>query len=140
MHSPARETGRTGRTEAALIALGALTVAIPYLARPLGLGVDVASRIEIADHVIPGSLVAVLAIWLSARRRRGPDVAGLVGAGACFLAGFWVLATHVPLLADAARGHESWGSAAWHSSTAPLIMVLSLSAIFRSDPAESGGA
>jgi len=138
--STGQTTARRNRTGTALLALGAWTVAIPYIARPLGLGVDVASRIEIVDHVVPGALVAGLGAWLARRPPQAPGMADLVAAGVCFLAGFWVLATHVPLVADAARGSESWGAAVWHASTAPVIVVLTLITIFRSGPAASGGA
>ena len=61
---------------------------------------------------------------------RGGPVAGrpaaVVGGGVSALAGFWVLATHVPLVADAARADESWGAALWHASTALPLLVVSL--------------
>ena len=112
-----------------LVALGALTVAIPYLGRAIGLSVDVAGRIEVIDHVVPGALVMAVGGRVLVLARRGV-VRGrwpaLVGGGICCLAGFWVLATHVPLLADAARGSAGWGSALWHFSTALPIIGVSL--------------
>ena len=115
------------RLAGALLALGALTIAIPYLGHAIGLSVDVAGRIEVIDHVLPGALVMAAGAGVLVRARR--DVMRgrwptLVGGGISFLAGFWVLATHVPLLADAARGSAGWGAALWHFSTAlPIIGV-----------------
>lgn len=120
--------------ETALVVLGAWTILVPYAARPLGLGVDVASRIEIVDHVVPGTIVAVLGLFL-ARSARRDGAAGetlrMIAGGICFLCGFWVLATHVPLVMDAGSGREEWGAAIWHMSTAPLIVILSLFIAFR---------
>jgi hypothetical protein len=93
------------------------------------LGVAVAPRVEVVDHVVPGAVVAATAAWMAWLARRAPlagRAPGLVGGGICFLAGFWVLATHVPLLADAARGSERWGAALWHASAALPLLVLSL--------------
>jgi hypothetical protein len=117
-----------------LALLGAWTIGVPYLGHAIGFGVDVAGRVEIVDHVVPGSLVLITGTWLFVRgrggRRRGARTT-LIGAGVTFLAGFWVLATHVPLLADAARGTETWGAALWHASTSLPILALSLWLILR---------
>lgn len=126
---------------AALVALGAWTIAVPYLARPLGLAVDVAASIEVVDHVVPGLLVALAGGWLAWRGRGDPvGPAGLVASGICVLAGFWVLATHVPLLRDAADGREPWAAALWHFSTALPIISLGFFTALRSGPAEVDGA
>lgn len=117
------------RLTALLCALGAWTLVVPYVGHAIGLGVNVASRVEIVDHVVPGALVSVIAGGLLLLARRKPAVDGwatLLGGGVCFLAGFWVLATHVPLLFDAARGQARWGAALWHASTALPIVLISL--------------
>jgi len=109
-----------------LAALGAWTIVVPYLGHVIGLEVDVASKVEVIDHVVPGVLIAVIAGALAVRARSGrtAGTADLLGAGACFLAGFWVLATHVPLLIDAGQGQQGWGTALWHFSTSlPIVLV-----------------
>lgn len=90
--------------------------------------VDVASSVEVVDHVIPGTLVAAIGTYLAidAYRGRPPGLNRTMGASVCFLAGFWVLATHVPLVADAVHGKAAWGSTIWHASTALPIVLLSL--------------
>ena len=117
------------RRAAALAAIGAWTVVVPYLGHVLGLGVDVPSRVEVVDHVVPGVIVAAVAggVWtLATRRPVGGTLPVVLGGSVCFLAGFWVLATHVPLVADAADGQESWAAALWHASTALPIVAMSL--------------
>ncbi len=42
------------------------------------------------------------------------------------LGGSWITATHIPLLADAGRGRAQWGTAFFHITSGPLILVLSL--------------
>lgn len=130
-----------GALEAVLALLGAAMIAAPYLARPLGLGVEVPASREVADHVIPGTLVMVLGLVLLRLRRRAASGWGVaVAGGACFLAGFFNVATHVPLLAAAASGDERWGAALWHASTGPFVVVLGLAAAFRSGPGDPARA
>lgn len=116
------------RRAAALAVLGAWTIVVPYLGRAVGFGVDVGSKVEVVDHLVPGAFVAMVATVLAARAWQGAPSGTIapLGGGVCFLAGFWVLATHVPLLADAARGDEGWGAALWHASTAVPLVVISL--------------
>lgn len=118
---------RQAQVTATLAALGAWSIVVPALGHALGLGVDVAGRVEIVDHVLPGAVVAVAATRLTvlARRRSLTGSPGaLVASGACFLAGFWMLVTHVPLVADAARGREPWGAALWHATAAAPVVIL----------------
>jgi hypothetical protein len=112
----------------ALCALGAWTIAVPYLGLALGIHVDVARRVEIVDHVIPGVVLTGIGVFLAARAdidaaKESPAIfAGCVA----FLAGFWVLATHISLIGDAVSGKVSWGAALWHAISAPLIVLLAL--------------
>ncbi|MGI8411611.1 MAG: hypothetical protein ACR2LV_02805 [Solirubrobacteraceae bacterium] len=138
MSTPSSTDAAGGRMEmrlaAILCALGALTVAVPYLGHAIGLGVNVDAKLEIVDHVVPGTLVAAIGGSLFLLVRRGQPVAEWVmqvGSGICFLAGIWVLATHVPLLADAAGGSAHWGAALWHASTALPVVVISLWYVLR---------
>lgn len=138
---PAVDT-RSARAAAGMSLLGAWTIAVPYLGRALGLEVNVASRLEIVDHVVPGAVVSLAAGCLFALKRRRALAGGwpaIVGGGVCFLAGFWVLATHVPLLADAARGRARWPAALWHSSTAVPIVAGSLWYALRPPVARASG-
>lgn len=123
------------RRTALLAALAAWTIVVPYLGRLLGLEVDVAARVEIVDHVVPGAVATAAALYLNRVARRGPLAAerfALLASGVAFLAGFWVLATHVPLLADAADSDQSWSAALWHSATAVPIVILAFTCVLRS--------
>lgn len=140
VHSPASRPAEV-RGTAVLALLGAWTIVVPYLAVPLGFEVKVSSLVEVVDHVVPGVLVVAAGLYLTmlARRRSlaGASSALLAG-GVCFLAGFWVLSTHVPLLADAARSaNVSWAAAIWHFSTALPVVVLAFWCVLRSSAADS---
>ncbi len=108
----------------ALPVLGLLTAAwsvIPPYARDIG----TEPRIEIADHVVPAVVlvaVSALALWMRSARNRGTllFIAGLV----VLLAGLWMTATHVPLLAQARRHEVASGDAWFH--TIPGLAVLAL--------------
>ena len=132
----ARQRPREAAWGIALAALGAWAAVIPYLGRAVGLTVDVAARVEFVDHVVPGVIVVLIGTWLVllARRPAGRgDLTSLVAAGLAFLAGFWTLATHVPLLVEAARGLAPWGAALLHASAGPPIVVLTLWLVLRAD-------
>jgi len=125
------------RAAAVLAAIGAWTAIVPYLGRALGLVVKVPARVEIVDHVIPGLLVFATALYLRRLAGRGALAEGpaaILASGVAFLAGFWVLATHVPLLADAARADVSWPAAIWHSIAALPVVVLACWFVLRSIP------
>jgi hypothetical protein len=51
-----------------------------------------------------------------------PFVAGLV----VLLAGFWMVATHVPLVAEAMRGEAPWPATLYHSSPAFAVFGFGL--------------
>ncbi len=117
-----------------LAAIGAWTVVVPYLGRAVGLGVNVPARVEFVDHVVPGGLVALAGLYLAglARRRALAGTgSALLASGVCFLAGVWVLATHVPLVGDAANATQPWGAAIWHSTAALPIVGLSVWCVLR---------
>ncbi len=121
----------------ALAAIGAWTAVVPYVARLLGLTVDVPARVEVVDHVIPGLVVAASALYLLVSARRGvlrDQRFALPAAGLCFLAGFWVLATHAPLIGDAARSAVSWEAAIWHSISALPMLIVAAWCVVRSIP------
>jgi hypothetical protein len=120
-----------------LAAIAAWTIAVPYIADPLGLTVPVRGIVEVVDHVIPGVLTVAAALYLRALAQRGP-LAGqrlsLPVAGLAFLAGFWVLATHLPLVLDAARTDQPWDAAIFHSITGLPVAALAAWCVLRSAP------
>ena len=124
-----RATGEVRRA-LALGALGAWTVVVPYLDSAFGFEVDVAQRVEVVDHVVPGVvIVAASAVWLLhlMRSRAGEDSAvPLAAISLCFLGGLWVTSTHVPTVAKAGDPLVPWDAALFHSATGPVLLVLSL--------------
>ncbi len=105
---------------AALLLVGLVGVFAPYTARPLGFVVAVRPIVEIVDHVVPG-LVVIAASGLILATKRLSLVAALSAA----LAAFWMTATHVPLVAQAARGGVGWAAAWWHTGPGLVLLVLS---------------
>lgn len=106
--------------------LCAWSVSVPWLGEVLGLGVEVATSIEIVDHVVPGLAGIAAAAVMVAPVRRGESgtPALLLASGVLALAGLWMTATHVPLLLQAARGFVPWPNALWHSAGGPLVLAL----------------
>ena len=125
------------RAAGVLAAIGAWTVVVPYVGNALGLDVNVRAIVEIVDHVIPGLLVLAAALVLrrlAARGRLAGAPRALIAAGVAFLAGFWVFATHVPLLADATRSDLPWDAAIWHSIAGLPVAGLACWFVVRSIP------
>jgi hypothetical protein len=125
------------RATAALVAIAAWTITVPYLGRAIGLVVPVAARVEFVDHVIPGAIVVVAGLYLHrlARRRALADERlALPAAGVSFLAGFWVLVTHLPLLGDAADAQVGWDAAIWHSITGLPLAGVALWCVLMATP------
>ena len=120
-----------------LVAIAAWTMIVPYLGDALGLEVEVAALVEVVDHVVPGAIVVVAGLYLRRLARRGAladQRLALPAAGLVFLAGFWVLATHLPLLKDAAEARVAWEAAIWHSIAALPIVALACWFVLRSIP------
>ncbi len=86
-----------------------------------GPALDVARRVEIIDHVVPGAvaLVAAVAALALHLRAAGPAVA----AGAVTLAGFWMTSTHVPLVGSALDGEVTWAATAHHGIPGLVLLV-----------------
>lgn len=134
----ARTRGRPVLWVAVIGALGAWAIVIPYLGPLLGLrlelrgvpGSGVPASVEFVDHVVPGLVVVVLSgisvILLATRRAAPSGPFALAATSLCFLAGFWVTSTHVPLLLEAGQGLVAWGPALFHNSAGLPIAALSL--------------
>jgi len=118
-----------------LAAIGAWTVVVPYIGNALGLDVNVSARVEVVDHVVPGVIVVAAALYLrklAARRALAGESHAMLAGGVGFLAGFWVLATHVPLVRDAADARLPWDAAIWHSIAALPVVALACWFVLRS--------
>lgn len=113
---------------AVLGALGAWSIVVPYVGPQLGFDLDVLAKVEVVDHVVPGTvIVACSVVGLSLLRRgRSGSLASLGIAATIVLAGLWITATHVPLLLEAGRGAVPWATACFHTASGPLILALAL--------------
>lgn len=107
----------------AILVIVALWGAIaPYSAEALGLELNTRDIVEVVDHVVPGVIAIAIAGYATATKRM-PLLLALV----LVLAGFWMLATHVPLLKQGFDGQVEWATALWHSM--PGVLLFALSAI-----------
>jgi hypothetical protein len=121
---PPMETASSARRATALTALAVWAMAVPWLARALGLALDVPARLEVIDHVVPGLIVAACGVLLVRGASGGLLRLGLI-ALAC-LAGFWITVAHLTLVPEAIDGVSPWGAALVHLSAGPPITVLAL--------------
>ncbi len=104
--------------------VGAWSLLPPYRGPVL----NTADRVEFADHVVPGVVVIAvsalaLVLGLVLARRATTDLlfpAGLV----IVLAGFWMTATHLPLVLQATRSEAPWGATIHHSLPGLAVLVL----------------
>lgn len=85
-------------------------------------GLHVRRGAEIVDHVVPGLVVLAMVgiAILAGRSARVPLVTGMT----VLLAGFWMVVTHVGLVAQGFRHEAPGGAVAYHSSTAALTLVV----------------
>lgn len=115
-------TTATRRLPVAGLLVAAWAVLPPYV----GPALATEPRVEVVDHVVPGLVVlAVSAGALVAGARPAQTGVGMFAAGlAVVLAGFWMTATHVPLLAQAARAEAPVGAAVYH--TLPGLAVVAV--------------
>lgn len=116
------------------VLVGAWALLPPYT----GPALNTAARVEFADHVVPGALVVGISIvsLLVARRRDADRLLFAAGLGVV-LAGFWMVATHLPLVLQATREQAPWGATAYHTTPGLAVLVLGVAwaATYRSEPA-----
>lgn len=115
------------------VLVGAWALLPPYI----GPGLNTLDRVEFADHVVPGVAVLVVSLAAMALARRGADSTRFAAGLGVVLAGFWMTATHAPLVLQGVRGQAPWGATIYH--TLPGLAVLALgiawAATYRSEPA-----
>lgn len=123
----AGSTERRKRLPLVGLAFGVWATLPPFV----GPSLAVARRVEIADHFVPGVIVLLVALAALVVCRRPTDPAAtpmLLGGLTVAMAGLWMTATHVPLVAQALRDEVAMGSAAYH--TAPGVAVLALGLVW----------
>jgi len=124
----------------ALALLGAWSIFPPYVGPVLGLELNVAAKVEVVDHVVPGVSIALCAALAALLARRGAEAEygtpALVLGGVCFLGGLWQAATHAPLVFDAGGSEAPWGAVLLHSTPGPALVVVALWLILRTPKGE----
>lgn len=120
-----------------LAGAGILAGAWALLPRYSGPALNTAPGVEFADHVVPGVLVIGISMvsLLVARRRDADRLLFAAGLGVV-LAGFWMVATHLPLVLQATRQQAPWAATAYHSTPSMAVLVLGVvwTVIYRSEP------
>ena len=86
------------------------------------------TQTEFIDHIVPGIVViaASLACLLVKPKGESPGLTRFVSGLLVLLAGFWMVATHAPLVAQAARGDAPWAGTIYHSSAALAVFGFGL--------------
>lgn len=89
---------------------------------------NVAAATEVADHTIPAVFVVLASVVgiVAGRRAQGPGALRLMAGMVVLLAGLWMLATHLPLVAQAARDEAPWPATIYHTSSALAVFGLGL--------------
>ncbi len=106
-----------------LLTLALWAIAVPYSARPLGLTVATRPIVEVVDHVVPGLVVLMVGAAATIIGRLRLEAALLA-----LLAALWMTGTHLPLLAQAARGEATWAAALFHSLPGIALLILAVDA------------
>ena len=88
---------------------------------------NTSDRAEFADHVIPAILVLGASLAALTRRNRpGLSLVPLMAGMVVVLAGFWMVATHIPLMAQAFNGDAPWAGSIYHTAAALATFGLGL--------------
>jgi hypothetical protein len=127
--APVAVTRAPGPDLPALVALAGLFVAVwASLPRWSGPKLNVAASTEVVDHVIPAILVLLCSLVAIAagRRANGPGGTRFLAGMGVLLAGLWMMATHLPLVAEARRGDAPWVATIYHTSAALAVFGLGL--------------
>jgi hypothetical protein len=109
-----------------IVGLGvALWASLPQWSGPK---LNVAASTEVVDHIIPAIIVVLASVTgiLAGRRAQGPGAIRLIGGMAVLLAGLWMMATHIPLVAEATRDEAPWPATIYHTSSALAVFGLGL--------------
>ncbi len=120
---------RASRRRAPLLpVLGLVVGACATLPALVGPELATADAAEIADHLVPGLVVlAVSAVALVVgRSSRVSSVVPLAAGLVTSLAGLWMVATHVPLVAQATRHEAPWDATIFHGASAVMVLGVGL--------------
>ncbi len=109
-----------------LVGLGvAFWASLPKYSGP---ALNTAADAEVASHIIPAVVVFLAAIVaiLAGRRPQGPGALRLIAGMTVLLTGMWMMATHLPLVAQATRSEAPWAGTIYHTASALAVFGLGL--------------
>ena len=123
----------------ALAAVAAWSIVPPYLGPVVGLELDVASSVEIVDHVVPGLCAVAAALIALADARHGvtDSVRALAALGVCALAGLFQTVSHFTLVLHAGEPQAPVAAVVLHASPVPVLLALSVWLLLRSPPGDT---
>jgi len=103
----------------------ALWASLPKYSGP---ALNTAASVEVTSHIVPAVVVLLAAIVgiLAGRRPQGPGALRLIAGMIVLLAGMWMLATHLPLVAQATRGEAPWAGTIYHTAASLAVFGLGL--------------
>jgi hypothetical protein len=83
---------------------------------------------EVADHIIPAVVVAAACVAALTMKHKGegPGLTRFFAGMVVLLAGFWMLATHVPLVVQAFGGDAPWPGTIYHTASAVAVLGFGL--------------
>ena len=123
------------RAAGALTVLAGWAIAAPFADGPLGLAVATAPSVEFVDHVLPGMAAMVAAMVLMTSTR-----AKLPAALGALLAGFWMTATHLPLLVPSLRSGRQAAAAVWHTAPGACVLLVAVALVVQALRVDGHGA
>ncbi|MGI8807593.1 MAG: hypothetical protein ACR2KK_07090 [Acidimicrobiales bacterium] len=124
-----------------LVGVGvALWASLPKYSGPT---LNTSADAEAASHIVPAVVVLLASIVgiLAGRRPQGPGALRLIAGMVVLLAGMWMLATHLPLVAQATRDEAPWPGTVYHTASALAVFGLGLlwSTVTWSEAGDDGG-
>jgi len=127
--APVAATAAPGPDLARILPLVGLGVAFwASLPKYSGPALNTSASAELASHIIPAVviLLASLVAILAGKRPQGPGALRLIAGMVVLLSGMWMLATHLPLVAQATRDEAPWPGTIYHSASALAVFGLGL--------------
>lgn len=119
---PSADRGDDRRGTVALAGTG-LVIGVWAMMPPFLGMLNTAFTVEVVDHQVPSVLVLAATVFVLLRREQSRPVLLTCGF-VVLLAGTWMTATHVPLVAQAATGQAPWPGTIVHSTSAVAVLAL----------------
>lgn len=109
---------------------GLVMAAWAFLPPYSGPALNTETRVEVADHVVPGALLFAVSLTALVIGRRAPLTSrlSLLSAFVALSSGVWMTTTHLALVVQATRGEVGAGAAIYH--TVPGVAVIIVGSVW----------